>query len=98
MDEEQLRQRLEQARQLILAADARLRFYAFVPNASEDMLETARGDWYAAEDIIWEVFKRRARNTMAVDAFTAVAETLILMIDTLAEGMESPEQPPPDTA
>ncbi len=99
MDDEQLRQRLEQARRLILAADARLRFYAFVPNASEDMLEAARGDWYAAEDIIWEAFKGRAKNTMAVDAFTAVAGTLILMIDTLAVGTESPEQqPPPATA
>ena len=98
MDDEQLRQRLEEARQLILAADARLRFYAFVPNASEDMLETARGDWYAAEDIIWDVFKGRAKNTVAVDAFTAVTGALILLIDTLVEGTESPTQPPTDTA
>ena len=98
MDDEQLRQRLEEARQLILAADARLRFYAFVPNASEDMLETARGDWYAAEDIIWDVFKGRAKNTVAVDAFTGVTRALILLIDTLAEGTESPAQPPTDTA
>jgi hypothetical protein len=27
-----------------------LRFYAYLPNSSEDMLEAARGDWYAAED------------------------------------------------
>ena len=96
--DEQLRQRLEEARRLIRAADARLRFYAFVPNASEDILEVARGDWYAAEDILWDVLKGRAKDARAIDAFAAVTGTLILFIDTLAAGLESLEQPPPGTA
>ena len=40
--DEQLRQRLDEARRLILAADAHVLFYAFVPNVNEDELETAR--------------------------------------------------------
>ena len=96
MSEEQLRQRLDEARRLILAADARVRFYAFVPNVSEDELELARGDWYAADDIIWEVLKARAKDDVRViDSFTDVSGALSLLIDTLAVGGESPEHPPP---
>jgi hypothetical protein len=98
MDEKQLRQRLDEARGLILAADARLRFYAFVPNVSEDELELARGDWYAAEDIIWEVLKARAKDVRVIDSFTDVSGALSLLIDTLAVGQESPEQSPPPGA
>ncbi len=95
MDQEQLRQRLYEARGLILAADARLRFYAFVPNVSEDDLELARGDWYAAEDIIWEVLKARAKDVSVIDSFTNVSGALSLLIDTLAVDRASPEQSPP---
>ena len=94
--DEQLRQGLEEARQLILSADARLRFYAYVPGARDDVLEQARADWQKAETILWDSVKQREQVVGAMGAFTNASAALALLMDTLAVGLELSEGPPPD--
>jgi hypothetical protein len=94
--DEQLRQGLEEAGQLILSADARLRFYAYVPGARDDVLEQARADWQKAETILWDSVKEREQVVGAMDAFTNASAALALLMDTLAVGLELSEGPPPD--
>jgi hypothetical protein len=94
--DEQLRQGLEEARQLILSADARLRFYAYVPGARDDVLEQARGDWQKAETILWASVKEREQVVGAMDAFSNATAALAFLMDTLAVGLELSEGPPPD--
>ena len=95
--DEQLRQGLEEARQLLLSADARLRFYAYVPGARDDVLEQARGDWQKAETILWDSVKEREQVVGAMDAFSNASAALALLMDTLAAvGLELSEGPRPD--
>ncbi len=94
--DEQLRQGLEEAGQLILSADARLRFYAYVPGARDDVLEQARADWQKAETILWDSVKEREQVVGAMDAFSNASAALALLMDTLAVGVELSEGPPPD--
>ena len=96
--DEQLRQGLEEARQLILSADARLRFYAYVPGgARDDVLEQARGDWQKAETILWDSVKEREQVVGAMDAFSNASAALALLMDTLvAVGVEVSEGPQTD--
>jgi hypothetical protein len=57
--DEQTSQKLEEAKHRILTADARLRIYAYSPDADEHTLYNARSDWQQAETILWEAVKER---------------------------------------
>lgn len=96
MDEE-LRRGLERARRLILSADARLRFYAYVEGADEYVLVNARADWHNAESHLWDSIREKEQVVASMDAFANAAAALALLMDTLAVGLESPEELPPGT-
>ncbi len=96
--DEQVRQsleRLERARRQILAADARLRFYAYVDGASDDELGRARGDWNAAVETLWRELQARPEALESIEAFSNVTESLVILTDTLEIGLKAPEGAPP---
>ena len=86
---EQLPQNLRRARELILSADARLRYYAYIPEATEDQITQARGDWNAALANLWESLgdgrqlRDEARAGEVLAASTQATDALVVLIEAL---------------
>jgi hypothetical protein len=97
VDEQHRRDNLQRARLLILSAEARLRYYAYVEEASDDALTQAIGDWTRAEELLWGAVRERRQVRDSMTAFTEAASALALLMDTLAAGTEPPEAPAGDS-
>jgi hypothetical protein len=97
VDEQHRRDNLQRARLLILSAEARLRYYAYVEEAPDDALTQAIGDWMRAEELLWGTVRERAQVRDSMTAFTEAASALALLMDTLTAGMEAPKGPAGDS-
>ena len=77
------------ARELILSAEARLRYYAYVPGANDAELTHARDAWNKALDILWESLRERTQpgdgthSGEALAAFTQATDALVVLIEVL---------------
>ena len=98
MEAEQLQHNLRRARQLMLSAEARLRFYAYVAEAPDDALAQAKGDWTQAETLLWNTVQEREQVVRSMAVFTDAAGALTVLMEALAAGgVQSPEGPAGDS-
>jgi hypothetical protein len=96
VDDAEFQQRLKGAKQQLLSAEARLRFYAYVEGSSDHELAHARREWEHAQTLLWDTIqdreqvagslqnRERVAETMA--AFAYAASALGLLMDALATG------------
>jgi hypothetical protein len=101
VDDAEFQQRLKGAKQQLLSAEARLRFYAYVEGSSDHELTHARREWEHAQTLLWDTIqdreqvagsiqnRERVAETMA--AFAYAASALALLMDALATGGGSSE-------
>jgi len=87
--DDQLSQDLAKARQLLLLADAQLRYYAYVPKANDEEVTRARSVSNMALDVLWQSLEEKTwlkddqhtREVLA--AFTQATEALVVLIEIL---------------
>jgi hypothetical protein len=101
VDDAEFQQRLKGAKQQLLSAEARLRFYAYVEGSSDHELAHARREWEHAQTLLWDTIQdreqvagslqNRERVAESMPAFAYAASALALLMDALATGGGSSE-------
>ena len=88
--DDQLSQDLAKARQLLLLADAQLRYYAYVPKANDEEVTRARSVSNMALDVLWQSLEEKTwlkddQHTREVfAAFSQATEALVVRMEALA--------------
>ncbi|MDX6381162.1 MAG: hypothetical protein QOI57_2186 [Rubrobacteraceae bacterium] len=102
-EEEELRRKLEEAKRLLMVADAHLRLYFYDPGSDELSREKARSEWVAATDILWQAMQTCVENpqtakrvTVELSEVIAAAESfdrsLGSTLGSLLRGLESTDE------
>ena len=95
--DDQSRRRLMDASKGILTAEALLRFYAYVPEATSEHVSRARGEWNAALDTLWPVLQDRELVQRNAEEIRIAAEAMVILLDRLAGDSMPPEDVRGDT-